>query len=814
MDSNDFGRFPPQFNSEMSGNIIEKETSSRYDLPPKVSSMSKLPFKETDPASNSNSFFGQSNMGTEKDLGALKLVSELLNNQADWKEVPDIVKWTIKALYDSSQSLLVNMNQGVSRKDVDHITNMLVSKDELRSSLLTKVNITDVSEAMRDLLCQIECKVDKEFYSTDINDKVSYDDFKIVCEKLDNDEYQQMVKKIDFETLLTNLNNKSNWTEVNEMLEKKVDKETIANALQKKINKTDFTVFQKEMDAKMERLEATFKTKLEQVIEAQEQVLKIVENENEIHHKKLNRNNPQLEDLRKRIDMKADRREIDIFTQECMNNVDRIKDEVEDIIQNLSTKLETHKSSTASSLSSLSSSLQADLTSLSKSFTKDLTTITEKVEEDHSKLQKETKKQFTSLSDKISDFQIKIDDSSSQKDQDIIERVVNLEVATKSHKEDMNKLKIKVKSIPEIDPLTQLKQLREILTETKKEIMGDVYNCQKDIDSLNSSKLNCVEFFEFKNSTQVTNRKLEEVQYIPEALKELEERIYKQAEDMKTFSSLLATMESSVLQKCESQRSNNPSFELLKMVNDKADKIDLERVMKSKVDYSEFTDLVERVQKDQKNEEVFTLLNEKAEIDHVNKALTEIHDELDIKANHEDIDSNIRGIENMMEALCSENCVGRWYWKSGNLKNDTCIPWEEQNINTCPENFLWEENKTSILTVSPGVYEINCALFSAKQKPKFDVMINGIKCISNSGGYKHEDEENNSKINNESREKYSIKETYSSFYNRTWYENDEGKNKIVGNGLSSFINLPANSRVYLNYLETDHAEGFLSMRKI
>lgn len=299
---------------------------------------------------------------------------------------------------------------------------------------------------------------------------------------------------------------------------------------------------------------------------------------------------------------------------------------------------------------------------------------------------------------------------------------------------------------------------------------------------------------------------------------------------MKTFSSLLATMETSVIQKCESQRSTNPSFELLKMVNDKADKIDLERVMKSKVDYSEFTDLLEKVQKDQKNgtkfpdflEEVLNLLNDKAEIDHVNKALTEIHDELDIKANHADIDSNIRGIENMMEALCSENCVGRWYWKSGNLKNDTCIPWEEQNINTCPENFLWEENKTSILTVSPGVYEINCALFSAKQKPKFDVMINGIKCISNSEGYRQEDEENNSKLNNESRgtphssslEKYSIKETYSSFYNRTWYENDEGKNKIVGNGLSSFINLPANSRVYLNYLEQDHAEGFLSMRKI
>ena len=120
-------------------------------------------------------------------------------------------------------------------------------------------------------------------------------------------------------------------------------------------------------------------------------------------------------------------------------------------------------------------------------------------------------------------------------------------------------------------------------------------------------------------------------------------------------------------------------------------------------------------------------MENKADIDHVNKALTEIHDELDIKINNTEFSKNLKGYELLTESLCAENCLGRWYWKSGELKNDNSIPWEEQNINTCPENFLWEENKTSILTVSPGVYELKCALFSTKHKPVFDVMINGIK---------------------------------------------------------------------------------------
>ena len=309
-------------------------------------------YKENEPMSNSNSFFGQSQLCEGKDLGKLKLVSDLLNHQSDWKDVPDIVHWTMKALFDASQSFLFSLNHGISKKEVECLLSSKADKKNLVSSLHTKANITDVSAAMCEATSQIQSKVEREEFEREIEDKVSYDDFKFSLErKLDFEDFQEVLKKIDIETLYTNLNNKASWTEVNESLEKKVDKETIANALLKKVNKTDMSVLEKGIDAKIEAIEQSFTSKIEKVLEAQEQVLKIVENENEIYTKKLNRKNPQLEDLRKRIDMKVDRREIDSFTQECINNVDRIRDEVEEVIEKISAKLDNFKSLTGKGFS-------------------------------------------------------------------------------------------------------------------------------------------------------------------------------------------------------------------------------------------------------------------------------------------------------------------------------------------------------------------------------------------------------------------------------------------------------------------------------
>jgi len=114
--------------------------------------------------------------------------------------------------------------------------------------------------------------------------------------------------------------------------------------------------------------------------------------------------------------------------------------------------------------------------------------------------------------------------------------------------------------------------------------------------------------------------------------------------------------------------------------------------------------------------DVCALLDMKSNIEDVNKALTDMHDEVGDKITKPVFDKAMAELGSINEALCSENCVARWLWRSGQLcSNGYAVPWEVQSVNTCPENFLWDEDKTAILTVAPGLYEITLGFFSSKK---------------------------------------------------------------------------------------------------
>ena len=83
------------------------------------------------------------------------------------------------------------------------------------------------------------------------------------------------------------------------------------------------------------------------------------------------------------------------------------------------------------------------------------------------------------------------------------------------------------------------------------------------------------------------------------------------------------------------------------------------------------------------------------DIDDVNKAFAEMHEEVESKVYKKDYDVVMNQQNNMNEVICAENCSARWLWRSGQLSpNGYAVPWEAQSVNTCPENFLWEEDKT------------------------------------------------------------------------------------------------------------------------
>jgi hypothetical protein len=88
----------------------------------------------------------------------------------------------------------------------------------------------------------------------------------------------------------------------------------------------------------------------------------------------------------------------------------------------------------------------------------------------------------------------------------------------------------------------------------------------------------------------------------------------------------------------------------------------------------------------------------------------------------------------ILESLCSEHLLGRWIWKSGRTKpgGAGAVPWNAQNINTNPENFLWEPDRyggvaaraaTSAWTLGDALPRalradpIHCALTARRRAP-------------------------------------------------------------------------------------------------
>ena len=118
-----------------------------------------------------------------------------------------------------------------------------------------------------------------------------------------------------------------------------------------------------------------------------------------------------------------------------------------------------------------------------------------------------------------------------------------------------------------------------------------------------------------------------------------------------------------------------------------------------------------------------TLLDQKANLADVNKTLELVQREVEECVKEPQLKEALNDQALVNEALCAENCVGRWVWKSGDLHNQGLVPWEAQAINTCPDNFLWEKNKSTLILAAPGLYQISFGFYS-KKPPTVQVYVN------------------------------------------------------------------------------------------
>lgn len=60
----------------------------------------------------------------------------------------------------------------------------------------------------------------------------------------------------------------------------------------------------------------------------------------------------------------------------------------------------------------------------------------------------------------------------------------------------------------------------------------------------------------------------------------------------------------------------------------------------------------------------------------------------------DDYEQDKKRVHSVLDVLIQENLIGKWVWKSGEIRENYFIPWEHQVTNTSSDIYLWDENKT------------------------------------------------------------------------------------------------------------------------
>ena len=168
-----------------------------------------------------------------------------------------------------------------------------------------------------------------------------------------------------------------------------------------------------------------------------------------------------------------------------------------------------------------------------------------------------------------------------------------------------------------------------------------------------------------------------------------------------------------------------------------------------------------------------------------NKFKLDIIKKLNEKVNTNDFTTSIDNQSIINDTLCKENCIGRWMWKSGIIKNNYIIPWENQLVNTFPDNFIWEKDKNFIMVNEEGLYELNIGFYSDK-KPSIQVLVNGEIII-------------NSQKNN--------------IMNKKIIGKNEESNDIIGLSIIEFVMMKKESKISVLFYG-GKGSGFIGLKKL
>lgn len=699
---------------------------------------------------------------------SVSMIEELLGGLSDWKATPDIVRITCKAITEvlKTQSMSINhLNRQLASLPPPALPedSLKPEIESLKLALQEKVSKKDLNSALSNKITleHLQSKLDSEEFYTEIQDlSKKLDDLKQdFTNKIMELAYMKEIQKLHLE-----ITEKATWKEVQDELALKADLSAFNDLATKKWTKNEID----------ESLRFKAETK-------------------------------DLAGLSARIDGKAEKNFLDSQISHISNKISQIQAGIE------KTSDEEKFSSISSNLSTLQKSVKNEIESLKRQMTsalnkkvdyqeieslyesvkekaelKHLEELQEKISKDFKGVLVEFKKDLKGLEKKNSfnaELIGRVNEDISKIRAQILEVLEDRKKDTVDHaqflKISSDKLKAELKEIISVVE-EQVSQLKESLVGSYVKKL-EVNALKNDVKMINEQKLSKEDFSllnvtvtEIKHEIQaIKDKKLKrfqsevKVEAKVESKPELKKDVKVHSKSSKSFESQSNTVPQNL-------SLNSVNSTILAILSD-VEALKAEQKANSAFLSSQLSSLLsmqESLTSDQRaklcNKEVLALIENKANIDDINRALVEIHKELDSKAES----SQLSILQSSLSSLSTLSILGRWHWKSGDLKANNLVPWEIQAANTNPEGLLWEKDKTSIIVLNTGIYIMNFAIFY-KKKCRVQFNVNG-EVLMDSGS------------------KGSL-----------------GRNKVF----SEFLMIPARARISVTVIEGNGALGLLELAK-
>lgn len=757
------------------------------------------------------------------------MADDLLKGLNDWRNIQDIVRLTFKALSD------VVRTQGQAIRDIERQLPLKVHRSEFTLALSQKANANELSEFHEALENRIpymdfkilsEEKVSRSDVQYLLSNKPSIEEVrnllegkanireveseiglvKAMVEDIQRDisrKLAQLPNERELEYLHSQLKDKVSIDEFREALEQKASKQTVNTALSSKVDKYSFDEFmmQKNDLDEIQRIMAALEAKADYSL---------------------------FEQLHADLQEKVDRSDIaHVILPEIAKKAEKF--EIEMLLKEFQVNVDNHLLENSATIDAYINSFKADLEQTRRTFNAGLS---KKIEA------KDIDKLYSALTKKA-DFEVMVE---------LLEKI-------KFECRDIaNDIKKDLKKSEDFDfkyrlenEIAKIKESLEIFAEKLKDESDErvlyVRNMAGGIKAEIQKDLG--RFFDEQKITQdsikdivISRADNSEVQALKNLVVESQKAIDKMRENfMGNNAEIVAAMKA--MKDEASTKHRNLENQVYETLSQKVNTNDLPKLMEGKLDSGQAlkvlgikstqdeiaiikkeiekmhidisrkcnaSDLDTHIQSTEfalqdvakdmllkcNIKDVCALLDMKANVDDTNKALSDIHKELDNKVGSPDFSNHLSDYHTIIEALCAENCLGRWLWKSGELKNGSLVPWEIQSVNTAPDNFLWEKEKISIVTVAPGLYEIVLGFYSRK-KPTIQILVNGEPIMS--------------AVNSSS---YVVHHSSGKLKPVTSHPNGN----IAGITLIDFIALPARARVSIGFTGEIHSEGFIGLRKL